>query len=355
MKSVTYKYIRLAAVASMLFGVAGVAVAATVAGDANILLTPVAGGAEQTVVIKNGSQFNTLVVNSKTLQFTMGGGQETVLTSATGREFNNNKSIKTSCSSTSQLNIKFDNETVVIVELGGSCTSGGGGSSSGTVTPPPPPAAESSSTPPPAAAGSGSGSPATTTPPPAETTPPAVTPPPAEVTQPPAPAVDLPVSELAFGAEGDDVTRLQTLLATDPEVYPEGKITGYFGPLTRAAVRKFQEKYGLPAVGRVGPLTLAKLAEVFTGGSAAPAATPPPAPTGGKLTRELQMGDEGDDVTQLQLFLAQDTEVYPEGKVTGYFGALTKAAVKRFQAKYGIAQVGRVGPLTLAKLNELMQ
>jgi peptidoglycan hydrolase-like protein with peptidoglycan-binding domain len=46
--------------------------------------------------------------------------------------------------------------------------------------------------------------------------------------------------------------------------------------------------------------------------------------------------------------------VYPERLVTGYFGNLTKSAVSRFQELNGLAAVGRVGPLTLKKLNELL-
>ncbi len=68
---------------------------------------------------------------------------------------------------------------------------------------------------------------------------------------------------------------------------------------------------------------------------------------------ELEYGMRNDQVKALQRFLAQYPEIYPEGLVTGYFGPLTKLAVKRFQAKYGIRQVGRVGPKTLAKINEL--
>lgn len=39
--------------------------------------------------------------------------------------------------------------------------------------------------------------------------------------------------------------------------------------------------------------------------------------------------------------------------VTGYFGPLTEAAVKRFQQKYGIEPIGIVGPKTRAVLNKL--
>ncbi len=71
------------------------------------------------------------------------------------------------------------------------------------------------------------------------------------------------------------------------------------------------------------------------------------------LTSDLQVGSRGAQVSELQLFLAADASIYPEAKVTGYFGMLTKAAVMRFQARYGISTVGRVGPQTRAKINAL--
>lgn len=72
------------------------------------------------------------------------------------------------------------------------------------------------------------------------------------------------------------------------------------------------------------------------------------------LTRQLQFGMRGADISDLQRFLATDSAVYPQGLVTGYFGALTQAAVSRFQTRNGIASVGRVGPLTLAAINAQM-
>jgi|GEM_PF-1176289 len=71
------------------------------------------------------------------------------------------------------------------------------------------------------------------------------------------------------GLQSNDVRRLQTLLATKPEIYPQGLTTGYFGPLTEKAVQTFQLNYGVvvsssdPGFGYVGPLTRAKLQEVF--------------------------------------------------------------------------------------------
>ncbi len=73
-----------------------------------------------------------------------------------------------------------------------------------------------------------------------------------------------------------------------------------------------------------------------------------------QLTAQLDPGDRGTNVTNLQTYLADLPSFYPSGLVTGYFGGLTKAGVMRFQATYGFEQVGRVGPATLAKINELM-
>ena len=50
-----------------------------------------------------------------------------------------------------------------------------------------------------------------------------------------------------------------------------------------------------------------------------------------KIKRSLGRGMSGADVTLLQQILAGDKKIYPEGLVTGYYGALTEKAVKQFQ------------------------
>jgi len=62
--------------------------------------------------------------------------------------------------------------------------------------------------------------------------------------------------QLQVGMSGSDVSVLQTFLAQDVTLYPQGLVTGYFGFLTKAAVSNFQSRNGLPPVGRVGPATL---------------------------------------------------------------------------------------------------
>ena len=72
-----------------------------------------------------------------------------------------------------------------------------------------------------------------------------------------------------------EVTRLQEFLANDPEVYPRGLVTGYFGLLTHNAVIAFQNKYapdilhplGLRSgTGYVGASTIKKINELSCSG-----------------------------------------------------------------------------------------
>jgi len=80
------------------------------------------------------------------------------------------------------------------------------------------------------------------------------------------------------------------------------------------------------------------------------------------ITAQAGPGSSGVHVSNIQRFLASTPSFYPQGLVTGYFGALTQAAVQRFQAFYGIVSsgspsstgYGRVGPTTLAKMNSLI-
>ena len=88
----------------------------------------------------------------------------------------------------------------------------------------------------------------------------------------------------------------------------------------------------------------------------------PVACVGMTFTRSLSLGGSGNDVKCLQalLNLSSDTQVSATGagspgNETIYFGAKTKAAVVKFQAKKGISPTsGLVGPLTRAVLNPML-
>ncbi len=70
---------------------------------------------------------------------------------------------------------------------------------------------------------------------------------------------------LARGMKGDDVRDLQELLAQDPSILDSSNVTGFFGPVTEEALRKFQKKHGIEAIGVFGPKTQAKILALFVG------------------------------------------------------------------------------------------
>lgn len=58
---------------------------------------------------------------------------------------------------------------------------------------------------------------------------------------------------LSYCMEDGDVRELQLRLIK--EGYLQAEVTGYFGPLTLAAVKKYQQAHSLPVTGYVGPMT----------------------------------------------------------------------------------------------------
>ncbi|MEI6552943.1 MAG: peptidoglycan-binding domain-containing protein [bacterium] len=68
------------------------------------------------------------------------------------------------------------------------------------------------------------------------------------------------------------------------------------------------------------------------------------------FTANLAVGSKGTKVKALQTLLKKDG-VYT-GPINGTYGAATKAAVKKYQAKHKLSQTGSVGPATRALLNK---
>ena len=88
---------------------------------------------------------------------------------------------------------------------------------------------------------------------------------------------------LQQGSSGTAVEKLQECLARDSKVYPEGTVSGTFGPLTKKAVIAFQEKYAADILtpinlsrgtGKVGPSTNEKLNSVCDANSNSGGFTP---------------------------------------------------------------------------------
>lgn len=84
----------------------------------------------------------------------------------------------------------------------------------------------------------------------------------------------------------------------------------------------------------------------------------------GKLTKNLRQGNRNKEVENLQSCLALFPEIYPEGTISGFFGAQTEKAVIAFQEKYrdqilepwGFEKgTGIVAETTRQKLNQVCQ
>jgi peptidoglycan hydrolase-like protein with peptidoglycan-binding domain len=80
------------------------------------------------------------------------------------------------------------------------------------------------------------------------------------------------------------------------------------------------------------------------------------------IDASIDLGDSNSNVTNLQTFFKDNSTIYPEGLVTGYFGSLSRSAVQRFQSQNGIITggtaettgYGRVGPATRSAINSLI-
>lgn len=189
------------------------------------------------------------------------------------------------------------------------------------------------------------------------------------------------LSYLRPGSRGPEVTFLQKFLLNNGFITADN-VTGYFGQVTRNALKSFQESYGLDSVGMTGPKTrnfinsfdplLAKkiistpgatiLGVRETFGVAGVSSTPDvtPAAAGGSsgvasvasMQKYLVWGMEGDDVRMLQKFLSVQGFLAVDN-ITGYFGWATHTALTKFQKANGLEQSGTLGPKTREIINSI--
>lgn len=160
------------------------------------------------------------------------------------------------------------------------------------------------------------------------------------------------VSDIRPGDTGDPVRVLQyylALIAAYNNAVSAPAIDGIFGQGTQAAVREFQQAYGLEQTGIVNEDTWDRLSEVYIG---IIESNPPqflanqPVPYPGS---PLRLGSSGDAVRVLQerlSFIADFYENVQKVEVTGYFGEQTQNAVNSFLGDLGLPQRGFVGPGT---------
>lgn len=134
---------------------------------------------------------------------------------------------------------------------------------------------------------------------------------------------------LQLGDKGEAISALQEKLK-EYDYYDYATITGYFGPVTKDAVLRFQRTYNLTEDGIVGPEARAIL------------------DSGDLKYYTLREGDRGDDVQEMQVRLRKLG--YLDGTATGYFGDVTRRAVESFQSANGLDADGTVGKNTRSVL-----
>ncbi|WP_066173899.1 peptidoglycan-binding protein [Bacillus marinisedimentorum] len=135
---------------------------------------------------------------------------------------------------------------------------------------------------------------------------------------------------LSYGEKNKDVVELQDALKSKG-FFNFHTSTGYYGDITTAAVKEFQDKHGLAVDGIFGPNTYDALMDVNEG----------------QALRTLVMGDRGHQVKTLQEKLGGYYDFHDDG----IFGPITLDAVKAFQRDKGLAVDGIVGKNTWAALN----
>jgi peptidoglycan hydrolase-like protein with peptidoglycan-binding domain len=119
--------------------------------------------------------------------------------------------------------------------------------------------------------------------------------------------------------------------------------TGYFGPLTQAALNKFMTPVMVitPTLTANSPIKVSSIPM-------------PISVSGASFTRSLLKGDTGSDVAALQKYLNVKGYVIASsgpgspGNETTLFGGATQAALIRFQIANGIPGTGFFGPVTKA-------
>jgi peptidoglycan hydrolase-like protein with peptidoglycan-binding domain len=168
---------------------------------------------------------------------------------------------------------------------------------------------------------------------------------------------------LALGESGAQVTALQNFFHSTYNEFTTAYVTGYFGPMTQAALQQWQKDHGIIANGTpattgwgvTGPRTRAALAcasdQIYV-----PTASATSAAAGADIVN-VSRGSTGEAVRTLQAALIFNGLLTPDS-ATGFFGALTEAAVQLFQRTQGIVSsgsaqttgYGAVGPRTWAAL-----
>ena len=158
---------------------------------------------------------------------------------------------------------------------------------------------------------------------------------------------------LSLGAVGTDVQAMQIRLNRISRNYPAipkiAAVDGNFGADTEAAVRRFQEIFGLNPDGVIGKETWYRIGYIYTSVkklSELNSEGVTLAEIDRQYPNELKAGDTGNNVSSIQYYLAVIGRFYdavPEVSITGVFDEQTVRGVEAFQTVYGLTPDGIVG------------
>ena len=165
-----------------------------------------------------------------------------------------------------------------------------------------------------------------------------------------------PGTPLRRGSTGPNVVVIQTSLNRISQNYPAipkiSAVDGIFGSQTEAAVRAFQQIFGLTADGVVGPATWYEIVRLYTGVNSLSELRSQgqqfysinwSAPNG------LDVGDTGEKVRLLQYMLSVLSSYIPgipPLSVDGIYGQGTRAAVLAAQRRFRLPETGSVDAAT---------
>ena len=173
---------------------------------------------------------------------------------------------------------------------------------------------------------------------------------------------------LGQGSSGANVAIIQSQLNRIRQNFPAipiiSPVDGTYGTQTTAAVRRFQEVFGLSQTGVVDRATWYKISYIYVAvknlaelGSEgqpptpSPGPLPVPTPPGGTPFpgQLLKIGSRGNDVTLMQRYLnaiGQRYPTVPQQTVDGIFGNNMHNAVLAFQKLFGLTPDGIIGRIT---------
>ena len=165
-----------------------------------------------------------------------------------------------------------------------------------------------------------------------------------------------PVVPLRLGAVNDQVRvaqiRLNRISRNYPSIPKIALTDGVFAEDTEAAVRRFQEIFGLAADGVIGKATWYYIRRIYNGVKRLNEIDSEGV-TAEEVTQQypgvLREGDSGSFVSNFQYYLNYLSNFYdsiPPLAIDGVFGPTTRAAVIDAQNTFGLVADGIVGPLT---------